>query len=403
MKLSQLSILFILLFIHSFVQANPLKVGSWMGNLNLQNTHELIFQFEVDPNQKITIKNGGEIVEMKDYQIENDSIKVYFTNFPNYLIFKVDPLNENKLSGYFVNPDRKKHSRIEFKAFFVDDTPVIDIRYKHENFDGKWQVTFNPNTEDQYPAIGKFEQVNNEITGTFLTETGDYRFLKGTVINNELKLTSFDGAHVFLFTAHLINDTLRGEFLSGNHWKTDWIGVRNDDFTLKDPDSLTYMVKDDFKFQFKNLNGQNYVYPNQQLKGKVVIVQILGTWCPNCLDETKFYNELYNQFHNDGLEIIGVAYESPENFEDQVERIQRYIDNKSVPYPILVGGRASKTITSKDFDMLNKVSSFPTSIFINKDGEVVKIHTGFNGPGTGEIYEEYKIETIQMINRLLIE
>src|SRR5690554_7124648 len=75
MKLSQLSILFILPFIHSFVQANPLKVGSWMGNLNLQNTHELIFQFEVDPNQKITIKNGGEIVEMKDYQIENDSIK----------------------------------------------------------------------------------------------------------------------------------------------------------------------------------------------------------------------------------------------------------------------------------------------------------------------------------------
>src|SRR5690554_4093946 len=289
MKLSQLSILFILLFIHSFVQANPLKVGSWMGNLNLQNTHELNFQFEVDPNQKITIKNGGEIVEMKDYQIENDSIKVYFTNFPNYLIFKVDPLNENKLSGYFVNPDRKKHSRIEFKAFFYDDTPVID---------------------------------------------------------NELWLTSFDGAHVFLFTAHLINDTLRGEFLSGNHWKTDWIGVRNDDFTLKDPDSLTYMVKDDFKFQFKNLNGQNYVYPNQQLKGKVVIVQILGTWCPNCLDETKFYNELYDQFHNDGLEIIGVAYESPENFEDQVERIQRYIDNKSVPYPILVGGRGSKTITS---------------------------------------------------------
>src|SRR5690554_7718794 len=116
------------------------------------------------------------------------------------------------------------------------------------------------------------------------------------------------------------------------------------------------MVNDDFNFQFKNLNGQNYVYPTQQLKGKVVIVQIFGTWCPNCLDETKFYHELYDQFHNDGLEIIGVACVSPEKFEDQLERIQRYIDNKSVPYPILVGGRASKTITSKDFDMLNKVS-----------------------------------------------
>jgi thiol-disulfide isomerase/thioredoxin len=409
MKCKQIFILVFSLLTIFLVQGAELNKGWWKGSLNLQNSHQLQFVFNVDSTQKVTIYNDEEIVEMKSFEFKNDSIKVHFSSFANYLIFKVDSLNTNKIAGYFVNPDRKKYSRIEFNAYhnsLLDNDLEIKVNFKHQKYQnvaGKWQVTFDPNTDDKYPAIGKFEQKNNLITGTFLTETGDYRFLKGLIFENEVRLTSFDGAHVFLFTATLENDTLKGEFLSGNHWKTDWIGVRNEEFQLKDPDSLTYMVKDTFDFNFKTVNGADYAYPNESLKGKVVIVQILGTWCPNCLDETNFYKELYDEYNANGLEIIGVAYEAPDNLDDQVDRINRYRENKDVPYQILVGGLASKDGSSKDFNMLNRISSFPTSIFINKDEEVVKIHTGFNGPGTGEIYEEYKIETIQLINKLLRE
>ena len=403
MKYTQIGVLLFFLFIQLFVQATDLKEGAWVGTLNLQNSHELYFHFEVFENQKIIIKNGKERIEMKSYELKNDSIKVYFSNFPNYLIFKVDSLNQENIAGYFVNLDRKKHSRIEFDAKYYENFGIVDFGDEIQNIDGNWQVTFGPNSENEYPAIGKFKQSYHSITGTFLTETGDYRYLRGSIIDNKLKLSSFDGAHVFLFTATLENDTLKGQFLSGNHWKTDWIGFKNDNFQLEDPDSLTYMVKDEFKFNFKTIDGADYSYPNEALNGKVTIVQILGTWCPNCLDETKFYKELHDKYHSQGLEIIGVAYEAPDNYEDQVKRIKRFSENKNVPYEILVGGMASKDISSKDFDMLNKITSFPTSIFINKQGEVIKIHTGFNGPGTGEIYEEYKIEINQLINRLLRE
>lgn len=396
-------VLTLFLFTHLFSRASEIKEGSWVGKLHLQENNDLSFNFEVDNNQEIVIKNGKERVEMKSLMFENDSLKIYFSSFPNYLIFKIDSLNENKLSGYFVNPDRKKHSRIAFSAKYYESFGVIDLGKQIQNIEGNWQIAFSPNSKSKYPAIGKFEQNGHTVYGTFLTETGDYRFLNGSILNNELHLSSFDGAHVFIFNATLENDTLKGEFLSGNHWKTNWIGFKNEKFKLKDPDSLTYMVKDTFAFNSNTINGEDYSFPNEKLKNRVVIVQILGTWCPNCMDETMFYNELYKEYNHLGLEIIGVAYESPKSFEDKVERINRFTKNREVKYQVLVGGQASKAETSEDFHMLNKISSFPTSIFINKYGEVVKIHTGFNGPGTGEIYLNYKKKTRELIEKLLQE
>jgi len=403
MKYKHIAILIFLLFTQLFSRASDIKEGSWVGKLHLQESNELSFVFEVDNKNKIVIKNGKERIEMNSLTQENDSLKVYFSSFPNYLIFKIDSLNKNNLAGYFVNPDRKKHSRIAFSAEFYESFGIEDLGDEVQNIEGNWQVAFSPNSSSEYPAIGKFEQNNHIISGTFLTETGDYRFLTGSMVDNKLKLSTFDGAHIFMFNATLKDDTLKGEFLSGNHWKTNWIGFKNEKIKLKDPDSLTYMVKDNFAVNFETTERKNYKIPNKELKNKVVIVQILGTWCPNCLDETLFYNELYEKYNHLGLEIIGVAYESPKSFEDKVERINRYTKNKEVKYEVLVGGQASKDECSLDFNMVNQISSFPTSFFINKYGEVVKIHTGFNGPGTGEIYIEYKKKIIELIERLLNE
>jgi len=389
----------------STIQAQELKTGYWTGQLKIQQSHHIRFAFEVDEQQNITLHNGEERIKMNRLKFENDSIKVYFSSFPNYLIFQVDTLKRPKLNGYFVNPDRVHHKRIAFHARFSDnESSIFQQPPKAQNITGKWQVIFSPNASDEYPAIGKFKQNHNDVTGTFLTETGDYRFLNGVMYkNNLLQLTCFDGAHVFLFTAQLENDTLKGKFFSGNHRKTDWIGVRNKNFQLKNPYSITYMINKNFSFRFPKPDGEEYHFPNKETQGKVVIVQILGTWCPNCLDETNYYKKLYKKYNDKGLKIIGVAYEDPKTFKEQADRVKRYIHTQKIDYTILVGGKASKETSAKDFDMLNDITSFPTSIFINRQGEVVKIHTGFNGPGTGEIYTEYKKETDQLIQRLLNE
>ena len=402
MKHYKIILFFFFIVLHISGNTEELKEGYWNGELKLQENKALSFIFYVNDDQIITILNAEEMVFLnKPIQI-NDSTQYFFSNFPNFLIFKIH--SEKHISGYFKNPDRKRnHSKIELKGeYFGSKKPKIFGNDKNE-INGKWQVSFDPDTENKFIAIGMFKNDKNKITGTFLTETGDFRFLSGSFNNNKLTISSFDGAHVFLFTAELKDDTLKGNFLSGNHYTTNWIAFKNDSFKLENPDSLTYMIKDNLSFNFKSLDSKDYVYPNEELKNKVVIIQILGTWCPNCLDETVFYNELYKDYNNLGLEIIGVAYESPESFDEKVKRIIRFSENKNVQYPILVGGKASKKKSSIDFHMLNQISSFPTSIFINKNGKVIKIHTGFNGPGTGQIYIDYKKKTKILIERLLKE
>lgn len=93
----------------------------------------------------------------------------------------------------------------------------------------------------------------------------------------------------------------------------------------------------------------------------------------------------------------------PQSFKEQAERLQNYKETLGIPYTVLVGGTARKDKASEDFYMLNEISSFPTSILFNKAGEVVRILTGFNGPGTGIIYEEYVSETKRLIEELLEE
>ena len=53
--------------------------------------------------------------------------------------------------------------------------------------------------------------------------------------------------------------------------------------------------------------------------------------------------------------------------------------------------------------MLNKIISYPTTIFIDKKGNVRKIYTGFSGPATGEAYTDFVKETTEFVEMLLRE
>lgn len=382
---------------------NEITKKYWNAHLNLNDGLKLPFTLSITENKNdtfIEIYNDEEIIKI-DLSNSSDSLRFDFDAYSNYLILKK---TDKTLEGYFVQPDRSTHKRIPLSAkLFGNEKPELNSS-SDSSVDGKWKVFFNPNKDNQYPAIGEFKQNDNgRVTGTFMTETGDYRFLDGHIKDDQLLLSTFDGSHAFLFTADLSQDTLKGMFYSGRHWSTNWFGVKNDTFSLASPNELTYLIKDTFNFEFPTLENEMYSFPNQELEGKVTIIQILGTWCPNCMDETNFFKELYSKYHKKGLEIIGIAYEYPSEFEEQTARVKSYIKNLEVPYSILIGGKASKSKASSDFHMLNEISSFPTSFFINKKGEIIKIHTGFNGPGTDEVYDEYVKKTNALVEKLLNE
>ncbi|MCE3297147.1 MAG: hypothetical protein K0R65_2861 [Crocinitomicaceae bacterium] len=381
-----------------------LKKGYWKAYLQLDLHTRLPFVFQVKGSTKnpvFIIHNAEERIQLSNLQVIGDSIQVDFPNFHSFLRFKVK--DKHKIAGSWTNLNKGNDYKIPFNASLAPEfEPCKDI--KPTNLTGKWKTAFSPGTADEELAIGVFKSEGNgsALSGTFLTETGDYRFLSGESCDKFMYLSCFDGSHAFYFFATFENDSLKGYFHSGKHYQTKWSAVKDESFVLRNPDSVTYLVKKDpFSFKLKDLEGKEFVYPNAQYQDKVTIIQIMGTWCPNCLDETYFLKEMYAKYHASGLEVISVGYETPASFDEQVKKIKLLQSRMGLDFKFLVGGQANKALASEHFSMLNQVVSYPTAIFINKQGEVVKIHTGFNGPGTGEIYTNFKQETEEFIRSLL--
>ena len=255
-------------------------------------------------------------------------------------------------------------------------------------------------------AIGEFKQDGNALTGTFITETGDYRFLEGTIQDKKMYLSCFDGSHAFLFEAKLNEDNteLRGRFKSGKHYTAFWEATKDPDFRLKDANTLTYLKPgfDKVDFSFKDTKGNMVSLNDDQYKGRPKIVQIFGTWCPNCRDETEFLIDYIKKNPAQEFDIIALGFEKYKDETKSIKALKTYKDKFNLPYPLLHAGYYNKTEAAKALPMLNAIISYPTMIFLDKDNQVKKIHTGFSGPATSQ-FEAFKKEFASNIQNILTE
>jgi len=378
--------------------------GTWLFALNLGD-EKLPFRAEIVEEQnrlQFYVVNGDERIRADKFEVKEDSVFVRLPIFDTALIGKIEG---NSIVGHYFDYSRDGDYQIAFEAtknfatrFPVQDTLVLNVT-------GKWKVEFSPGSDNEYAALGIFEQNGNRALGTFLTETGDYRYLEGNISGDSLLLSCFDGSHVFLFKAKVNGDTITGVFWSGTHWNENWVGTKDASFQLPDPTSLTFLKPGYSKldFSFKNVDGKMVSLNEARYQNKVVVVQIMGSWCPNCMDETAYLVSLHNNFHQQGLEVISLAFEKSDNEQINIHSLNRLKEHFSIPYEILLAGKASKKEAAEKLPMLNHVLSFPTSIFIDKKGIVRQIHTGFSGPGTGEYYQEFVEETDRFVTQLLIE
>lgn len=386
---------------------NTLKPGTWRVALQHAEGKEIPFIMEAEEQNGQTVLylvNGEERILVDDIKEENDSLKIRLHIFDADLIAKVEG---EQMKGRFVRNDLDYTYSVPFTAelgnkirFEANPAPAT------YTFDGKWEVVFTDKDGKSYNALGVFEQQGNYATGTFLTETGDYRYLEGQVAGNELKLSTFDGNHAYLFTATPDNDsTLTGHFYAGMNGYEQWAAKRNPNAELAKADTLTYLKPgyETLSFTFPNLQGEQVSLADDKYKGKVVIVQLLGSWCPNCMDETNFLAPYYNQNKDRGLEIIGLGFERSPEFEKAAARLQKMKERMNVNYDLLVAGVSDKQAAAEALPALNHVLSFPTTIFIGRDGKVRKIHTGFSGPGTGKYYDEFVTDFNKTMEELLAE
>ncbi|MBK6948487.1 MAG: TlpA family protein disulfide reductase [Haliscomenobacter sp.] len=200
------------------------------------------------------------------------------------------------------------------------------------------------------------------------------------------------------------DSTLLGGFRSGTHYQCAWEAKRNPTFQLRDPHELTGMKTgfSELSFRFKNASGEEITLENPRYAKKVKVVQIMGTWCPNCRDETEFLVNYLRNNPNPNLEIIGLAFEQHKEEDKIWHALENYKNQMMVPYEILHAGGARHDDASKALPMLTEVTAFPTLILIDPKNRVRKIHTGFAGPATSG-YQEFKKDFESSVQQLLNE
>jgi len=349
--------------------------------------------------------NGPERLPLDEVKISGSHLEILMPGYENKLI--ADASGASLQGEIVLDKLGGKQQHVPLQAQLGDDyrffaTPTTD----NADVSGRWAVTFVDDMGVPEKDVGEFTQTHDVVTGTILTDTGDHRYLAGQVHGDELDLSTFDGAHVFLYKAKLTPDgTLTGDFWSGMAYHEKLNAKRDSSAALPDAYSLTTMrgAAKHFDFAFPDLEGHTVSSKDPQFKNKVMIVALAGSWCPNCHDEAAFLEPLYRDYRAKGVEVVSLMFEHFGDFPHAAEASQRFRQHYGIEYTTLIAGISDKDEAGKKLPMLDRVYAFPTTIFIDKKGVVRKIHTGFSGPATGEHYTEFAAEVRATLDQLLAE
>lgn len=385
----------------------PLKDGNWRASLLREDGNKIIFNLSIEQQKGKTILyilNGEEKMLVNDVKIVKDSL---FINMPVFeSSFKLKIISQDSIAGVWIKRGPTKDNIMPFTA-----TTKEAYRFSPVNGDasqqaaGKWKMDFIRGTNHE-PALGNFSQNGNVVTGSILTPSGDYRFLSGTVTGNLLQLSTFDGVHALLFTAKINKDSITdGSLFSSRAPEQKWVAVKDANATV--PEAEVTKVKDGesgkLDFSFKDLDGKQVSINDARYKNKVVIIQLMGSWCPNCMDEMAFLSKYYKQNKQRGVEIIALAYEYTTDVQRSTLSLRKFQKRFDVTYPMLITPTtvSDPLRTEKTLPQLSGIKVFPTSLILDKNGKIAAIHTDFYGPGTGEYYTQYVQNFETTINGLL--
>ena len=386
-------------------RSRELEPGSYRAVLESPGG-ELPFGLDVAREESglvIYLVNGKERVRVPEVVVEAGKLTARMPGYENAITASI---TGDELEGEvtLVRAGGKKQS-MPLKArrdqtWRFHEEPLSD----NADFAGRWSVTFTGDKGNKSPGVAEFEQRFGTVTGTILTPSGDYRFLAGDARDDELLLSRFDGAQAHLFRARLNErGELEGQHWSGNFGHQRFVAVRDPDVEL-DMSSVATDMKDPavkLEFTFPDLDGKPISLSDPRFQGKVVIVTLAGSWCPNCHDEAAFLAQLYREHHAEGLEIVSLMFEHFGDFAQAANATRRFRRSTGIEYLTLIAGTSSGDDADKALPQLTGVFAFPTTIWLDRAGVVRKIHAGFSGPATGAHYTKLTSEFTEFTLGLL--
>jgi len=385
--------------------------GPWLGVIGIDTadrTMDVPFNMryvtEGDTMKYFEVTNAAETIMIKEFRVAGETINMRFPVFKGEVVAVMR--NDSMVGHYYPKGIRDEKVYRFYALKGVSDRFPWYTDSAAVNVSGRWKITENPGTTDSTVMVGEFVQQGARVTGTILNTGGDYRYLQGKVSGNKFMVSAVDGAHTIIMTAGVSSDGRMsgGRFLGSPRWRSVWEAVSDPEARL--PGSGTLLRTREhalpFTFAFPDINGDTVFLSDQRFRGKVVIVQAAGTWCPNCMDETRFFNNLYGKYKDKGLEIVALCFED-KTLATSRAGMERFAVQTGAAYLFLYAGPRGKDALRKVFYNVEGQMAYPTTMYIDRSGKIRRIETGFSGPGTGEHYRQYVDETTRFIDGLLKE
>ncbi len=369
--------------------------GLWRGEFTIRDGIKAPFTFEVQRDSTVILINGSERFETGKFRVVGDSLFVPLDQFDNELALKAQNnqlsgvLRSQNLTGTTIPLVATKGKAERFKA---KEAPAGNIT-------GRYALMFQFESGKTEESVAVFTQDGNKLTGTFLKPSGDARFLEGIVEGNRFYLSSFIGSSPGYYQGTIADDSTITGFQAGSRVKHIFKGKK--DANAKLASAITKDGGDVLTFSLPDMHGNIISLADEKFRNKVVILAITGTWCPNCIDEAAFLSPWYKENRDRGVEIVTIHFERQEDTAFARKVMSRFRKRFDITYDQVFAGLANANNVKEKIRGLDSFASYPTTIFIGKDGRVSKIHSGYSGPATGKFYDEFVKEFNNEVDRLL--
>jgi thiol-disulfide isomerase/thioredoxin len=353
---------------------------------------------------------GDQQIASTSGTIADGVLKIEF-DFLNTTL-ELKPAGDDLLGTYLNNRTGSRPQSVRMHRF----TPAPVADENTPDLAGSWEMRRNAD-EVSAPRDTRtwhvfLRQSGAGLSGTILRVDGDVGTLVGGWRNGKLVLSHFAGERPNLFEGTLAADGTLAVTLNGTaHYRVVRSGEARDKGIPEPPDPSRYTsVRDPstpFHFSAPDLTGKMVSDTDAQMRGKVVMLAIGGSWCPNCHDEAPFLSELYRDFRARGFEIVGLMFENDPDPKVSRPRVQSFIKRYAVQYPMLLAGSMQPSPTTKTINealpQLVNFGAYPTTIFLGRDGKVRSVHAGFASPAAGAEHVRLKAEIRELVERLLVE
>ena len=390
---------------NSRVDAPPL--GMYRAVLRLPGG-DAPFGLEVAQEQQqyvLYLINGTERTRVSNVKVADGELLAAFPGYENSLHAK---LHRQGLEGSVtLIKAGGKEQVIPFTATLGESYRFYpDAATDNADVAGTWEATFTNEKGETSKAILLLDQQHDRVTGTVMTPTGDHRFMDGQMRGDELQLSTFAGGLAYLYKLKVDGKgVLQGDYWQGLASHEKVTAQRNDAATLEGAAKQTTLRDSSqrFAFTFRDVDGNPVSLSDERFRGKVVLVTLGGTWCPNCHDEAQFLAPFYREHREQGFEIIALMFERHGEFAKAARAVRGYRTDLGIEFPTLIAGLSETDEAGKALPMLSGIYGYPTSILVDRNGIVRNIHTGFAGPATGRHHDEYVKEFREEVAGLLAE